>query len=235
MALTTERDWYAYLQLPPQASTRDVEQAIERLSRQASALATTAPERSQQLRETIRSIKSDLLSGPESPRRYDVPRAQDPAPLSPPATAIAPPPAPAPKHAKPAAAPVPSAPVYAAPPPAPSAPVYAAPPPVPSAPAPVYAVPPPMPSTPAGAVPPGQGTGSRLARFLRTGWTCPSCGKGAVPSEKFCTRCGTPIRPIRPEAAFEADHAPSPRPFCPSCANPLGAMDVFCSKCGARR
>ena len=192
MASVTERDWYAYLHLPPEATTRDVEQAVERLSRQASALATTAPERSQQLRETIRSIKRDLLSGPEDAKRSDVPRVQDLAP-PPPATAIAPPPAPA------------------------------------------YAVPPPMPSAPAGITPPGQGAGSRLARFLRTGWTCPSCGKGAVPSEKFCTRCGTPIRPIRPEAASEPAHAPSPRPFCPSCANPLGAMDVFCSKCGARR
>jgi hypothetical protein len=174
MALVTEHDWYAYLQLPPQASTRDVEHAIERLSRQASALATTAPERSQQLRETIRSIKRDLLSGPEGPPRPGVPRAHDLAP-------------------------------------------------------------PPVPSRPPGAAAPGQGAGSRLARFLRTGWTCPSCGKGAVPSEKFCTRCGTPIHPLRPETAAEPAHAPSPRPFCPGCANPLGAMDVFCSKCGARR
>ena len=224
MALMTEHDWYAYLQLPLQASIRDVEQAVERLSRQASALATTAPERSQQLRETIRSIKRDLLSGPESPRSYDAPRVRDLAPPPPPAaTAIAPPPAPAtaprraPKHARPEpAAPMPPAPTaYTPMPPSPT--------------------PAPMPSVPVGTAPPGQGAGSRLARFLRTGWTCPACGKGALPSDKFCTSCGTPIRLIRPEAGSEPEHASSPHPFCPSCANPLGAMDVFCSKCGARR
>ena len=271
MALMTERDWYAYLQLPPQASTSDVEQAVERLSRQASALAATAPERSQQLRETIRAIKRDLLSGPEGPRSYDAPRVRDVAPPSPPtATAMAPPPAPAPrrapKHAKPEPAPVPPAPAHTPMPPTPApaahtpmpptpAPAPAAHTPMPPTPAPVQAmpaptppgpalvrapmpagpVPAPMPSVPVETAPPGQGAGSRLARFLRTGWTCPACGKGAVPSDKFCTGCGTPIRLIRPEAASEPDRVPSPRPFCPSCANPLGTMDVFCSKCGARR
>jgi hypothetical protein len=248
MALMTERDWYAYLQLPPQASTSDVEQAVERLSRQASALAATAPERSQQLRETIRAIKRDLLSGPEGPRSYDAPRVRDVAPPSPPAaTAMAPPPAPAPrrapKHAKPEPAPVPPAPAPAAHTPMPPtpAPVQAMPAPTPPGPALVRApmpagpVPAPMPSVPVESAPPSQGAGSRLARFLRTGWTCPACGKGAVPSDKFCTGCGTPIRLIRSEAASEPDRVPSPRPFCPSCANPLGTMDVFCSTCGARR
>jgi hypothetical protein len=184
VAAMTEHDWYAYLQLAPEATTGDIEQAVERLSRQASALAVTAPERSQLLRETTRAIKRDLLSGPESRPHYDAPRSQRPA-------------APAP-----------------APPPAPTA----------AAPAPL------MPPRPG-----GQGAGSRLARFLRTGWTCPGCGKGAVPSDKFCTKCGTPIRPIQPDAGSERDRAPRPRSVCPSCANPLGPMDVFCSMCGARR
>jgi DnaJ-class molecular chaperone len=185
MELMTEHDWYAYLRLPSEATTEEIERAVERLSRQASALAATAPERSQLLRETIRSIKRDLLSGPESRRRYDAPRAQPIGPPAPPGTAPA--------------APVP--PATAAPAPAPPA-----------------------------TAPAGQGAGSRLARFLRTGWTCPSCGKGAVPSDKFCTKCGGPIRPIQPEAG-----SAWPRPVCQACANPLGPMDVFCSKCGARR
>ncbi|MGH3195491.1 MAG: double zinc ribbon domain-containing protein [Streptosporangiaceae bacterium] len=97
-----------------------------------------------------------------------------------------------------------------------------------------------MPAPPAHAAqaaypPAGQGAGSRLARFLRTGWTCPACGKGGVPSDKFCTKCGTPIQPIRPDAAPEPERAPRPRPTCSTCANPLGPMDAFCSKCGGRR
>lgn len=180
MKLMTDQGWYAYLRVPPDATTEQIEQAVERLSRQASALAATAPERSQQLRETIRSIKRDLLTGPESRQRYDEPRAQRPGPPPPPA------------------APMPPA------------------------------------VRPAGAAHSGQGAGARLARFLRTGWTCPSCGKGAVPSEKFCTKCGTPIRPVQPEAASGRDREPSPRPVCQACANPLGPLDVFCSKCGAR-
>jgi Double zinc ribbon len=190
MELMTEHDWYAYLRLPSEATTEEIGHAVERLSRQASALAATAPERSQLLRETIRSIKRDLLSGPESRRRYDAPRAQPIGPPAPPGTA--------------SAAPVPPATV----PPATAPPATA----------------------PPATAPAGQGAGSRLARFLRTGWTCPSCGKGAVPSDKFCTKCGGPIRPIQPEAGSGWT-----RPVCQACANPLGPMDVFCSKCGARR
>jgi len=202
VAAMTEHDWYAYLRLPPEATTGDIEQAVERLSRQASALAVTAPERSQLLRETIRAIKRDLLSGPESRPCHDAPRSQCPA---------------SPRPAPPAGPSVP---------PAPALPQLAPPAPAPPAP-PVIAPAPPAPG--------GQGAGSRLARFLRTGWTCPGCGKGAVPSDKFCTKCGTPIRPIQPEAGSERDRAPRPPSVCPRCANPLGALDVFCSMCGARR
>jgi len=75
---------------------------------------------------------------------------------------------------------------------------------------------------------------SRLVRFLRTGWTCPGCGKGGVPSDKFCTKCGTPIQAIRPEPT-EPRRASRPRPTCATCANLLGPMDAFCSRCGSRR
>lgn len=192
MGLTAD-DWYAYLRLSPEAPTAEIEGAVERLSRQASALAATAPERSQSLRETIRAIKRDLLSGPENRRRYDE-RVRQPA-----------------RPAYPPAAPVPATPPAAAAPGASAAPA------------------------PPGAMRAGQGAGSRLARFLRTGWTCPSCGRGAVPSDKFCTKCGTPIRPVQPETTAEQERTPRPRPVCQNCANLLGPLDVFCSRCGTRR
>lgn len=187
MSLTSD-GWYTYLRLSPEATTAEIEGAVERLSRQASALAATAPERSQSLRETIRAIKRDLLSGPENRRRYD-----ERMRLS----------------ARPAAAPMLGAPSAAAPPEASAA------------------------FVPPGTIRAGQGTASRLARFLRTGWTCPSCGRGAVPSDKFCTKCGTPIRPVQPETSAEQER-PS-RPLCRKCANLLGPSDVFCSKCGTQR
>lgn len=190
MEVTENNNWYAFLRLSPEATDEEIHSAVEHLSRQATALAATAPERSQSLRETIRSIKRDLLSGPENRQRYDALRSQR----------LAPPPAPA--HARP----VPPA-------PRPDAPISVPPEPVP------YAV---------------QGPGSRLARFLRTGWTCPACGKGGVPSDKFCTKCGTPIQLIRPETEATGD-APRPRLRCATCANPLGPTDAFCSKCGSRR
>jgi hypothetical protein len=189
MGLMMEHDWYAYLQLPPDATAEDIEGAVERLSRQATALATTSPERSQLLRETIRAIKRDLLSGPESRPRPVPPRAG--------------------RHTQPG--PPPPPPVLPLPVPPPAIPATAG------------------PALPAAA---GQETGSRLARFLRTGWTCATCGKGAVPGDKFCARCGGPIQPIRPVAA---GHAPKSRAVCASCANLLGVTDVFCSQCGARR
>lgn len=173
-------NWYAYLGLSPEATAEEIQGAVERLSRQASALAATSPERSQLLRETIRAIKRDLLSGPENRRRYDALTPQQLAPAAP----------------MPGYRPKPAA------------------------------VPPP---------PAGPAAGSRLVRFLRTGWTCPACGKGGLPSEKFCTKCGTPIQLIRPEVTPESERPPRLRPTCSTCANPLGPTDAFCAKCGARR
>lgn len=80
-------DWFEYLRLAPDATAQEIEQGVERLSRQAAALAVTAPERSQRLRDTVREIKRDLLSGPENRARYDAARAAlaPPGPLAPPA------------------------------------------------------------------------------------------------------------------------------------------------------
>jgi len=204
-----QEDWYAYLRLPPEATTEQIEQAVERLSRQAAALAVTAPERSQLLRETVRSIKRDLLSSPESRQRYDLARTAGTRQDAPPVQQAAP------------ATPQAWAPVQQAAPPPP--PFAAQPPPPPGAPG----VPMSMPAAPARPAFAGEGVGSKLARFLRTGWTCSSCGKDALPSDKFCTKCGSPIMLVQP------DSAPSrPRLACANCAATLAAADAFCAKCG---
>jgi hypothetical protein len=254
-----QEDWYAYLNIATDAGTEQIEQAVERLSRQATALAVTAPERSQRLRDTVRTIKRDLLSGPEARARYDAGRnaAAEP-PQAPAPSASVPPP--------PTAAPSPWP--YSPPPMAPTSPVPGGP----------YAGGPgvgaPIDGGPGGGGPadggqggwpgaapagggPGGGPGgwqgsgpggapagggwpggapgggekisARLARFLRTGWTCAECGKDALPSDKFCTRCGTTITPTRHEAA-----PPTTRVTCVNCAAPMGVNDVFCARCGSR-
>lgn len=197
-----QQDWFEYLKLTPDAPVEQVEQAVERLSRQAAALAVTAPERSQQLRDTVRAIKRDLLSGPESRARYEAARAAG-APAAP-----AGPPGPVP----------PAQPVPGAVPPPPGAPLW---PPVPPGPLP--------PSPPASPVLGGlEAFGSRVARFLRTGWTCSACGNEAMPSDKFCTKCGTAITPVRHGPA-----RPTARAVCANCKAALGVNDAFCARCGA--
>jgi Double zinc ribbon len=249
-----QEDWYAYLRLSPGATTEQIEQAVERLSRQATALAMTAPERSQLLRDTIRSIKRDLLSGPDSRQRYDVSRAPQSQPTAPAPQSS--PPAPQPfapsaqpfvPSAQPFASPaqpfVPSAQPFASPaqpfasPPQPDAPPAQpfmsppqpdAPPAQPSMSPPQPVVPPaaPIPVSPAPAFT-GERVSSRIARFLRTGWTCSACGKDALPSDKFCTKCGTPIKPVQSGAA------PSRvRPSCTNCGAAVSAQDAFCARCG---
>lgn len=171
-----DSDWYGYLQIEPGATDEQIAVAVERLSRQATALATTAPERSQQLRETVRSIKRDLMSGPDSRQAYDQTRSQQ---------AAAPPSQPAP------------------------------------------------PAQPAPAAQPARGetVGSRLARFMRTGWACPNCGKGSLPNEKFCGKCGSPIEAPRTAARPAAAR----NPVCANCGKQLRISDVFCGNCGTRR
>lgn len=64
-------DLYKTLGVERDADEEALEVAIERLTRQASALANAAPERSQQLREELRTAKERLLSGTEQRQRYD--------------------------------------------------------------------------------------------------------------------------------------------------------------------
>lgn len=241
-----QEDWYGYLNIAPDAPTEQVEQAVERLSRQATALAVTAPERSQRLRDTVRSIKRDLLSGAEARARYDAEREAAATSAQPPSPPVAPS-----SMASPPAAPT-QVPASQVPPPPSFSPAAVPPPPTAVPPPPSYA-PPMAPGSPTAAGPyggpygggPAAGPGggapgaggpgggerisARLVRFLRTGWVCSECGKEAVPSDKFCTRCGTAISPTRHEAA-----GPTPRVTCVNCAAPVGVNDAFCARCGTR-
>lgn len=62
---------YEILGVDREASAEAITEAAERLTRQASALANTAPERSQQLREHVRGAKERLLAGQEERLHYD--------------------------------------------------------------------------------------------------------------------------------------------------------------------
>jgi hypothetical protein len=241
-----QEDWYGYLNIAPDAPIEQIEEAIQRLSGQAAALAVTEPERSQRLRDAIQSIERDLLSGPEARARYDAAREAATAPPQVLPPQVLPPPVPPPPLPSTRAVSIPPPPTVASPP------AWATIPPPPAAvpPPPPYPPPPMAPASPAAGGPyadgstgggpagggsPGRGPrggeriGARLARFLRTGWVCAECGKGALPSDKFCTRCGTAISPTRRDAAPS-----TPRVTCVNCAASVGVNDAFCARCGTR-
>ncbi len=220
MATTgTGANWYEVLGLTPQASDEEVAAATERLARQGAALATTSPERSQQLRDTVRTIRAALLAGPAARSHYDarLTAATSPPPLQPP------PPVPSPAFDPP---PPPGATAWPNPHPTPP----------PRAPGPVVA----PPTNQAAVTPtdsptaaPGPGiidsvvngivpVASRFRRFLQSGWTCPSCGADGGPGDKFCARCGAAMKP----------EAPTIRPSCVACSSPLESGDRFCARCG---
>jgi hypothetical protein len=217
-------DWYALLGIAVTASTAEIAAAIERMSRQATALSVTAPERSRQLRDQIRAIKQDLLAGDAQRQRYDAEIAKlAPAPLRyPPPPGIAP------------------------------GPGYAPPPGI--APGPDYAPPPAGHGTAQrpwgqGAQPVQQqlsGLMSRVARFLQTGWTCKACGYGALPNDKFCQKCGSAIdapagQVVSSDPAASPISSPvqpgpanGPSSFCGKCGTPIAPGNTFCTQCGAR-
>jgi uncharacterized membrane protein (DUF373 family)/RNA polymerase subunit RPABC4/transcription elongation factor Spt4 len=64
-------DLYKVLGVERDANEESLTTAIDRLTRQASALANVSPERSQQIREQLRSAKEYLLSGADVRERYD--------------------------------------------------------------------------------------------------------------------------------------------------------------------
>jgi hypothetical protein len=214
-------DWYAVLGVDAGAADADIAAAAERLSRQASALANAAPDRSQQLRDTVRSIRSDLLSGPAARARYD-----DRLAASRSVADQAPPPAPG-------TAPLGSYPPPAAPPPGATWPGAATP--GPGGPAPAAGQ-----VGPAGPAAPGQPNvvdsvvagiapiASRFRRFLQSGWTCPGCGAEGGPGDKFCSKCGGPMKVQAPAAP----PPPAARSVCPSCSTAVAPGARFCAKCG---
>jgi Double zinc ribbon len=227
-----EEDWYGYLNIAPDASIEQIEQAVEQLSGQATALAVTEPERSQRLRDTIQSIERDLLSGPEAKARHDAARGAAALPAQALPAQVPPPPLPSARAVN-----IPPPPTAVPPPPSyPPPPPYPPPPMAPTSPAAggPYAGGPagggPTPDgSPAGRPRGGERIGARLARFLRTGWVCAECGNEALPSDKFCTRCGTAISPIRRDAAPSTS-----RVTCANCAASVGVNDIFCARCGTR-
>jgi hypothetical protein len=70
-AVTITDSHYNFLGLPASASTRDISEAVERISKQANALANVSSEQSRELRDRIRQIKLDLLTSDERRSAYD--------------------------------------------------------------------------------------------------------------------------------------------------------------------
>jgi hypothetical protein len=187
----TGANWYDLLGVPADASDEQLTAAAEKLSRQAAALATTAPERSQRLRDTVRTIRADLLSGPAARAQYDARLATAPRGV--------------PEVRAPSSPPPPT--------------------PFPMASSPIDTPPVPGPQRLLDSVINGIGpASSRFRRFLQSGWTCPSCGNDGGPADKFCGRCGAPMKnPV---------HVTPARSTCPGCAAVLAPGDRFCSRCG---
>ncbi len=195
-------DWYALLGVEPTASTEELTAAVERMSRQATALSVTAPERSRQLRDQIRAIKQDLLSSDAQRQRYDAerggPAAHGRGPFGAPFQGQ--------QHGgqnygvpqyggQPQGGQQYGGQPYQGPPAQPppqQPPAYQPPGYGPAAGTPSW-----QPAQSAGSqqAQPFQGLMSRVARFLQTGWTCKTCGFGALPNDKFCHKCGSPIEP----------------------------------------
>ena len=221
--MTAGQDWYALLGVPPAASADEIAIAVEKLSRQASALSLTMPQRARLLRDQIRAIRQDLLSGTAQRRRYDQALA---------GRRVPPPPAP---QQWPGQQPAQQWPGQQ--PPAPQWPGQQ---------------PPGQPGfyRPQSAGQPAPQLAAlvgRVARFLQTGWTCAACGYDALPNDKFCHKCGAKIeapagRPAARAGAVPGQQAPAisqpgpggPGAFCGKCGGPIAAGNTFCTQCGAQ-
>ncbi len=56
-------------------------------------------------------------------------------------------------------------------------------------------------------------------------YKCSSCNSSAKASEKFCSKCGSPVIAVR--------NAPAPEYRCSACNAKATEKDKFCSKCGS--
>jgi len=200
------RDWYEVLGIDPRAPDDQITAAIERLSRQASALANAAPERSQRLRDTVRLIRRDLQGTPDSRRGYDErlgrTKGQGTSGPQPAATM--------PQQPGSAAGQTPSA-----------VPGWAAPGSWATGSAPVPSI--------TEAVKANLGPlAARVKKFMQTAWTCSQCGAEGSPASAFCARCGARMQSATPQVASRLPQTT----FCGTCGTVVGPSDVFCSSCG---
>ncbi len=211
-------NWYVKIGVTPTATEDEVRAAVEALSRKATAMANTAPERSQGLREQVRQIKATLLSGPTERAAYDATLAMTVSAGATAGTTAGATVAPAlAQHL--AQHPVPSA----GPQPHPSL------------------TPRPEPTVPPAVRPPGGTWGSKFKQFLQTGWSCPTCGEGALPNERTCRRCGTDIPQPALVTDFSLPQTPLRQPVqapdtaadpCAGCGAVMGTGVRFCTRCG---
>jgi hypothetical protein len=199
-------NWYEVLGLDHDATDEELAVATERLARQAAAIANTAPERSQQLRDTVRSIRTDLLAGPAARAHYDARLAVEPSPG--PSSFVAAPPPPNPSAVSPD------------PPPPPGD--GGGLPPAGSAPAPLAIGSGGIIDSIVNGIAP---TASRFRRFLQAGWTCLACGADGGPGDEFCSKCGASMKANAPSPS-------SSRRLCAACSFSLAATDRFCARCG---
>jgi hypothetical protein len=214
-------NWYELLGLPLNASRDDVAEKTERLSRQATALATTAPERSQQLRDTVRSIRADLLSGPAARARYDDRLSN----VGPPPPTSAPPQAAAPGQASPQAESGTEQLINTL----------------------VNGIGPTAqrfrrflqsgwtcPSCDAEGGPADRFCGhcgapmrSQANQESFPKPTCPACSGSVGATDRFCGHCGAPLKPLVTQESVA-------KPTCLACSGALGPTDLFCGHCGAQ-
>jgi hypothetical protein len=83
----------------------------------------------------------------------------------------------------------------------------------------VQAVPPSKPSATAVTASSVLQTGPDTVPGATQSLNCNSCGKGVLPDDNFCRKCGTKVeKPLN----------------CPSCTVDLEKDDIFCRKCGAK-
>lgn len=203
-------DWYEMLGIEPNASDAELAEAVGRLSRQASVMANTAPERSQRLRDQVRAIRGDLLAGEVARTRYDRLLAEtkrmdnNTEPVSPRQEPM--PPTQATNQIQDRYNPVQAS--------------------ARSVPSGGEAYVGDRPSVLDAVVANVAPAVSRFRRFLQSGWTCPSCGTEGGPADKFCSKCGASMKSA-PLAATPAAGA-----ICAECSAALGPTARFCVRCG---